>query len=128
MRWLGMTFPTNGLPVVGSVIVINEPLFSKLAEKLPARSSAVGVYLVCTPGLTNCPVYSCDQKKNSFFLSWLKCPGMKIGPPLNGLTNRRTRDFERWVRAHGTIVDPSQWRSLPPEPRRSIVIYDLASK
>jgi 4-amino-4-deoxy-L-arabinose transferase-like glycosyltransferase len=43
-------------------------------------------------------------------------------------TNRRTRDFERWVRAHGTIVDPSQWRSLPPEPRRAIMLYDLAPK
>lgn len=43
-------------------------------------------------------------------------------------TNRRTRDFERWVRAHGTIVDPAQWRSLPPEPRRAIVLYDLAPK
>jgi 4-amino-4-deoxy-L-arabinose transferase-like glycosyltransferase len=43
-------------------------------------------------------------------------------------TNRRTRDFERWVLAHGTIVDPSQWRSLPPEPRRAIVLYDLAPK
>ncbi|MGE3650945.1 MAG: hypothetical protein AB7G10_21620, partial [Reyranellaceae bacterium] len=43
-------------------------------------------------------------------------------------TNRRTRDFERWVRTHGTIVDPSQWRSLPPEPRRAIVLYDLAPK
>ncbi len=43
-------------------------------------------------------------------------------------TNRRTRDFERWVRAHGTIVDPAQWRSLPPEPRRAIVLYDLAAK
>jgi 4-amino-4-deoxy-L-arabinose transferase-like glycosyltransferase len=43
-------------------------------------------------------------------------------------TNRRARDFERWVRAHGTIVDPSQWRSLPPEPRRAIVLYDLAPK
>ena len=29
---------------------------------------------------------------------------------------------------HGTIVDPSQWRSLPPEPRRAIVLYDLAPK
>ena len=34
---------------------------------------------------------------------------------------RRTRDFERWVQAHGTPVDPGLWRSLPPEPRRSIV-------
>ena len=43
-------------------------------------------------------------------------------------TNRRTRDFERWVRAHGTVVDPAQWRSLPPEPRRAIVLYDLGAK
>ncbi len=43
-------------------------------------------------------------------------------------TNRRARDFERWVRAHGTIVDPKDWRSLPPEPRRAIVLYDLAPK
>lgn len=43
-------------------------------------------------------------------------------------TNRRTRDFERWVRAHGTMVDPSLWRSLPPEPRRAIVLYDLGTK
>ena len=39
---------------------------------------------------------------------------------------RRPRDFERWVQAHGTPVDPNLWRSLPPEPRRSIVLYDLA--
>lgn len=43
-------------------------------------------------------------------------------------SNRRTRDFERWVRAHGTIVDPGQWQSLPPDPRRAIVLYDLAPK
>jgi 4-amino-4-deoxy-L-arabinose transferase-like glycosyltransferase len=43
-------------------------------------------------------------------------------------TNRRTRDFERWVRAHGTIVDLAEWRSLPPEPRRAVVLYDLAPK
>jgi 4-amino-4-deoxy-L-arabinose transferase-like glycosyltransferase len=43
-------------------------------------------------------------------------------------TNRRIRDFERWVRAHGTIVDPAEWRSLPPEPRRAIVLYDVAPK
>jgi 4-amino-4-deoxy-L-arabinose transferase-like glycosyltransferase len=42
--------------------------------------------------------------------------------------NRRTRDFERWVRAHGTVVDPGLWRSLPPEPRRAITLYDLAPK
>jgi hypothetical protein len=32
------------------------------------------------------------------------------------------------VLAHGTIVDPSQWRSLPPETRRAIVLYDLSPK
>jgi hypothetical protein len=32
------------------------------------------------------------------------------------------------VRAHGTVVDPSLWRSLPPEPRRAIVLYDLGAK
>ena len=42
--------------------------------------------------------------------------------------NRRMRDFERWVRAHGKPVDPDLWRSLPPEPRRSIALYDLASR
>lgn len=41
---------------------------------------------------------------------------------------RRPRDFERWVQAHGTPVDPALWRSLPPEPRRSITLYDLAPR
>jgi 4-amino-4-deoxy-L-arabinose transferase-like glycosyltransferase len=41
---------------------------------------------------------------------------------------RRPRDFERWVQAHGTPVDPVLWRSLPPEPRRSIALYDLAPR
>ena len=41
---------------------------------------------------------------------------------------RRPRDFERWVQAHGTPVDPALWRSLPPEPRRSIMLYDLAPR
>jgi 4-amino-4-deoxy-L-arabinose transferase-like glycosyltransferase len=39
---------------------------------------------------------------------------------------RRPRDFERWVQAHGTPVDPDLWRSRPAEPRRSITLYDLA--
>ncbi|MBL6618220.1 MAG: glycosyltransferase family 39 protein [Reyranella sp.] len=43
-------------------------------------------------------------------------------------TNRRTRDFERWVRAHGTMVDPAEWRSLPPDPRRAIELYDVGVK
>ena len=42
--------------------------------------------------------------------------------------NRRMRDFERWVRAHGKPVDPDLWRSLPPEPRRTIALYDLAPR
>ena len=41
---------------------------------------------------------------------------------------RRPRDFERWVQAHGTPVDSELWRSLPPEPRRSIALYDLAPR
>jgi hypothetical protein len=43
-------------------------------------------------------------------------------------TSRRTRDFERWVRAHGTPVDPADWRSLPPGSRRAIELYDVAAK
>lgn len=39
---------------------------------------------------------------------------------------RRSRGFEAWVRAHGVPVDPALWRSLPQEPRRAIVLYDLA--
>jgi 4-amino-4-deoxy-L-arabinose transferase-like glycosyltransferase len=41
---------------------------------------------------------------------------------------RRPRDFERWVQAHGRPVDAELWRSLPLEPRRSIVLYDLAPR
>lgn len=40
---------------------------------------------------------------------------------------RRSRGFEAWVRAHGVPVDPALWRSLPQEPRRAIVLYDLAA-
>lgn len=44
------------------------------------------------------------------------------------LVNNRGRQgpFARWVRASGTAVDPALWRSLPPEPWRSITLYDLA--
>jgi 4-amino-4-deoxy-L-arabinose transferase-like glycosyltransferase len=38
---------------------------------------------------------------------------------------RRLREFDLWVRTHGTVVDPSRWRSLPAESRRSITLYDL---
>jgi len=33
--------------------------------------------------------------------------------------------FVRWVREHATPVDPALWRSLPPEARRSVMLYDL---
>src|ERR1035438_8108211 len=65
MREVGIRLPGNGAPVVGSLMVINDPLFCKLLEKSPVRSRAVGVYLFCTPPVTNCPVYSWDQKKKS---------------------------------------------------------------
>src|SRR5947199_7937263 len=76
IRLDGILLLGNGAPVVGSLITMREPLFWKLCEKSPTRSSAVGVYLFWVPPLTNWPVYSCDQKKNSFFLSRLTCPGM----------------------------------------------------
>lgn len=40
-------------------------------------------------------------------------------------TALRSRGFEAWVRTHGVPVDPVLWRSRAPEPRRSIVLYDL---
>lgn len=42
-------------------------------------------------------------------------------------TARRPADFEAWVIARGTPVDSSLWRSLPPEPRRLLTLYDLSS-
>lgn len=36
--------------------------------------------------------------------------------------------FSSWVRANGSPVDESLWRSLPPEPRRRIALYDLAPR
>lgn len=33
--------------------------------------------------------------------------------------------FVRWVREHAVPVDPALWRSVPPEVRRSVVLYDL---
>src|ERR1019366_5302803 len=78
MRDAGMMLPGNGVTglVVGSLMGVSVPLFCKLCEKLPWRSSAVGVYLFCTPPVTNWPVYSCDQKKNSLFLFRLNTFGM----------------------------------------------------
>ncbi|MBL0898851.1 MAG: hypothetical protein IBJ17_09165 [Reyranella sp.] len=39
--------------------------------------------------------------------------------------SRRPAEFDAWVRANGTPVDPTLWRSLPPEGRRPIALYDL---
>ena len=38
----------------------------------------------------------------------------------------RPADFDAWVRARGTPVNPALWRSQPPEHRRAIALYDLA--
>jgi hypothetical protein len=55
---------------------------STLCEKSPARSSAVGTRPVWSEaGLLRCS-NSWLQKKNSFFFSVLKTPGMKTGPPI----------------------------------------------
>jgi 4-amino-4-deoxy-L-arabinose transferase-like glycosyltransferase len=43
-------------------------------------------------------------------------------------SSRREGAFERWVVAHGRPVDPAAWRSLPPEPRRAIILFDLAAR
>src|SRR5437588_221559 len=77
----GMILPGNCTPVVGSMIGNRVPLLLRVWEKLPWRSSAVGVYLVWLPPPTNWPVYSWEKKKNNFFLSVLKCLGIKTGPP-----------------------------------------------
>ncbi len=41
-------------------------------------------------------------------------------------TARRPADFEAWVIGNGKPVDSALWRSLPPEPRRLLTLYDLA--
>ena len=70
MRFVGMMLPGNGAPVVGSVMMIERPVvLAALGEVAAALQPAVGVYLFCVPPGTNWPVYSCDQKKNSFFFS-----------------------------------------------------------
>ena len=38
---------------------------------------------------------------------------------------RRPAGFDAWVRANGTPVDPALWRSLSPEGRRPIALYEL---
>jgi MYXO-CTERM domain-containing protein len=38
---------------------------------------------------------------------------------------RQQGDFDRWVRAHGVVVEPGRWRSVPSDPWRSITLYAL---
>src|ERR1035437_1474307 len=78
-----MTLPGNAtLLLFGSRTWIRLPLLLKLFEKSPTRSSAVGVYMLCEPPVTNWPVYSWDQKKKSRFLPVFQCLGMYTGPPM----------------------------------------------
>ena len=37
----------------------------------------------------------------------------------------RTNEITSWVRDNGTLVEPSEWRSVPPTGRRPIQLYDL---
>ena len=77
-----MMLPGNAMLLLdGSRTWIRLPLLLKLCEKLPARSSAVGVYTFCVLPATNWPVYSWDQKKKSLFLSLFQCLGINTGPP-----------------------------------------------
>lgn len=41
---------------------------------------------------------------------------------------QRPADFDAWVRAHGTPVNPAVWYSQPPEMRRTIGLYDLGPR
>jgi 4-amino-4-deoxy-L-arabinose transferase-like glycosyltransferase len=42
-------------------------------------------------------------------------------------TQGRGGDFARWVRENGRPVDEVLWRSLPLEPRRRVMLYELAA-
>ena len=55
---------------------------STLCEKLPWRSSAVGTRLSRSVTGSDRVCHSWLKKKNSFLLSSLKRPGMKMGPPM----------------------------------------------
>src|ERR1700692_1950728 len=76
IRLAGTRLPVNGEPVVGSLTTISRLLRSKLWEKSPRRSSAVGT----VSWATGCEVfsgqYSCDQKKNSLLRSLVNVFGM----------------------------------------------------
>src|SRR5207244_9011293 len=50
IRFAGILLPGNGRPVVGSLITINCPLVSRLCEKSPWRSRAVGTLYCRTDG------------------------------------------------------------------------------
>ena len=47
MRSRGIVLPANGRPVTGSMICTGRPEASRLCEKLPERSSAVGINAGC---------------------------------------------------------------------------------
>jgi hypothetical protein len=76
-----MTLFGNGCRVTGSITGISVPLTSKLREKSPVRSNAVGVFTNRLPRFFLVPVNSCDQKKNNLSRLVLNLPGMKTGPP-----------------------------------------------
>src|ERR1035438_8170538 len=65
IRLVGITLPGNGLPVCGSLTTIILLLRSRLWEKLPCRSRAVGTVRLATGCEVFSGQYSCDQKKNS---------------------------------------------------------------
>ena len=41
------------------------------------------------------------------------------------MARMRPTDFTRWVRANGKPVDDAEWRSVSPEGRRQIQLYEL---
>ena len=51
MREAGIMFPANGKPVTGSTICSGRPDRSGVCEKLPARSSGVGISADCVVAL-----------------------------------------------------------------------------
>jgi 4-amino-4-deoxy-L-arabinose transferase-like glycosyltransferase len=44
---------------------------------------------------------------------------------LSNARRQQQRDFDRWVMTHGVAVEPNRWRSLAPDPWRSITLYEL---
>lgn len=70
--------------------------------------------------LGNDPIMSLDA-----FAEWVKRGEVRYVLLWPG---RRPAEFDAWVRAHGAPVDPALWRSLQPDPRRAISLYDLAPR